>query len=193
MAQFMMDPKEAVSGGHLDPVCCAFWGGRGREKIAGPSIPCLTGAPLSLGSAQQQPIEDQYQTRLLLTIVRHGEKQTHRALHRACTMRWFLVRVLRIFGRFSGWQGCGGLRGRFRTARAQRQLLRQLLCCYPGNTPENHPTTEACMIHSNSIRGAELRTLGPVASIRLKQKIPGVPAGAVGCRIRDPGTRGYRW
>ena len=34
-------------------------------------------------------------------------------------------------------------------------------------------------------------TLGPVASIRLKEKkIPGVPAVAVGCRIQDPGTHG---
>ena len=41
--------------------------------------------------------------------------------------------------------------------------------------------------------GAEFRTLGPVASIRLKEKIPGVPVGAVGCRIQDPGTRGYWW
>ena len=32
-----------------------------------------------------------------------------------------------------------------------------------------------------------------MASIRPKQKIPGVPAGAVGCRIQDPGSRGYRW
>ena len=35
---------------------------------------------------------------------------------------------------------------------------------YPGNTPENHPPTEACM------GGAEFRPLGPVASIRLKKK-----------------------
>ena len=27
----------------------------------------------------------------------------------------------------------------------------------------------------------------------LKQKIPGIPTGAVGCRIQDPRTRGYRW
>ena len=40
--------------------------------------------------------------------------------------------------------------------------------------------------------GAEFRTLGPVARIRQK-KIPGVPAGAAGCRNKDPGTRGYRW
>ena len=45
----------------------------------------------------------------------------------------------------------------------------------------------------NSIGGAEFKTLGPLASIRLKTKISGVPAGAVGCRIQDPGTRGYRW
>ena len=40
--------------------------------------------------------------------------------------------------------------------------------------------------------GADFRTLGPVASIRL-EKIPGVPAGAVGCRIQDPGTHHCRW
>ena len=45
----------------------------------------------------------------------------------------------------------------------------------------------------NSIGGAEFRTLGPVASIRLKKKIPGVPAGGAGCRIQDPRIRGYRW
>ena len=37
---------------------------------------------------------------------------------------------------------------------------------YPGNTPENHPPTEPCMIHSKQHRG---------------------------CRIQDPGTRGHRW
>ena len=36
---------------------------------------------------------------------------------------------------------------------------------YPGNTPAHHPPTEACMIHSKQHRG---------------------------CRIQDPGTRGYR-
>ena len=40
--------------------------------------------------------------------------------------------------------------------------------------------------------GAESRTMGPSASIRQK-KIPGVPAGAVGCRIQDLWSRGYRW
>ena len=37
---------------------------------------------------------------------------------------------------------------------------------HPGNTPENHPPTEACMIHSKQHRG---------------------------CRIQGAGTRGYRW
>ena len=32
-----------------------------------------------------------------------------------------------------------------------------------------------------------------MASVRLKQKIPGVPAGAAGCRVQEPGTHGYRW
>ena len=36
----------------------------------------------------------------------------------------------------------------------------------PGNTPANHPPTGACMIHSKQHRG---------------------------CRIQNPGTRGYRW
>ena len=57
------------------------------------------------------------------------------------------------------------LSGRFCTVRAQRaQLL--FTCCLPGNSPENHPPTEACMIHSKQHRG---------------------------CRNQDPGTRGYRW
>ena len=61
---------------------------------------------------------------------------------------------------------------------------------HPGNTPE----TIQCI--QNSIGGAEFRTLGPVASIRLKQKFPGVPAGGgggVGCRLQDSGTRDCRW
>ena len=37
---------------------------------------------------------------------------------------------------------------------------------YPGNTPENHPPTEACTIDSKQHRG---------------------------CRIQDPGARGSRW
>ena len=36
---------------------------------------------------------------------------TERNKRTARTARSFLVRVLHIRGRFSGWQGCGGLRG----------------------------------------------------------------------------------
>ena len=74
--------------------------------------------------------------------------------------------------------------GRFRTA----PIIANYYVVYLGNTPENHPPTEACMIIHNSIGGAEFRTPGPVASIRLKKKILGVLAGAVGCRIQDLGA-----
>ena len=49
---------------------------------------------------------------------------------------------------------------------AQRGYSANCYVVYPGNTPANHPPTEACMIHSKQHRG---------------------------CRIQDPGTRGYRW
>ena len=57
-------------------------------------------------------------------------------------------------------------RGRFRTAHAQRGHSTNHYGVHPGNTPANHPPTEASMIHSKPHRG---------------------------CRIQDPGTRGYRW
>ena len=56
--------------------------------------------------------------------------------------------------------------GAFRTARAQCGHSANYYVVYPGNTPENHPPTEACMIHSKQHQGY---------------------------RIQDPGTRGYRW
>ena len=46
---------------------------------------------------------------------------------------------------------------------AQRGHSANYCIVYPGNTPENHPPTEACMIHSKQHQG---------------------------CRIQDPGTRG---
>ena len=45
-------------------------------------------------------------------------------------------------------------------------------------------------VKQQGLQGAEFRTLEPMAGIRLKNIIPGVPAGAVGCRIQDPGTHG---
>ena len=52
--------------------------------------------------------------------------------------------------------------GGFRTARAQSAHSANYYVVYPGNTPENHPPAEGCMIHSKQHRG---------------------------CRIQDPGTR----
>ena len=55
----------------------------------------------------------------------------------------------------------GGLGGVF----AQRGHSANHYGVHPGNTPANHPPTEACMIHSKQHRG---------------------------CGIEDPGTHGYR-
>ena len=41
--------------------------------------------------------------------------------------------------------------------------------------------------------GAEFRTLGLVASIRLRKSPWCTSRGVVGCRIQDLGIRGYRW
>ena len=49
---------------------------------------------------------------------------------------------------------------------AQRGHSTNYFLVYPRNTPANHPPTEACMIHSKPHRG---------------------------CRMQDPGSRGYRW
>ena len=46
------------------------------------------------------------------------------------------------------------------------------------------------LVYQEGLQGADFRTLEPMAGIRLKKIIPGVPAGAVGCRIQDPGTHG---
>ena len=82
------------------------------------------------------------------------------------------------------------LRGRFRTARAQSAHSANYYVVYPGNTPENHPPTEAYMIHSKQHWGSRIQDPGT----RGKQKNPHVPAeGGVGCRIQDLGICGYRW
>ena len=64
---------------------------------------------------------------------------------------------------------------------------------YPGNTPENQPPTEACMIGSKQHRGCRIQDPGTRGKHQTKKKTPGVPAGAVGCRIQDSGIRGYWW
>ena len=74
--------------------------------------------------------------------------------------------------------------GRFGTVWAQRQLLR----CLSWEHPCKAPTYRSMHDQFKTAWGADFRTLGPVASIRRA-----VPAGAVGCRIQDPGAHGYRW
>ena len=58
---------------------------------------------------------------------------------------------------------------------------------------EEPPTYTSMHGQFKAAWGAKFKTLGPVASIRLNKKIPGAPTAAVGCRIQDPGTHGYRW
>ena len=76
---------------------------------------------------------------------------------------------------------------------AQRGHSANYYSVYPGNTPENQPPTEACLIHSKQHLGCRIQDPGTRGKHQTKRKIPGVPAGAVGCRIQDPGIRGYRW
>ena len=57
------------------------------------------------------------------------------------------------------WEALGGVF-------AQRGHSANCYAVYPGNIPENHPPTEACMINSKQHQG---------------------------CRIQGPGTRGYWW
>ena len=80
-------------------------------------------------------------------------------------------------------------RGRFRTARAQSA---HSYVVSPGNAPENHLPTEACMIHSKQHRGCRIQDPGTRGKHQTKTKNPWCTSGAVGCRIQDPGTRGYR-
>ena len=76
---------------------------------------------------------------------------------------------------------------------AQRRHSTNYYAAYPRNTPENHPPTEGCMINSKQHGVHNSRPWDCSKHHTSKTKIPGVPAGAAGCRIQDPGTRGYRW
>ena len=58
-------------------------------------------------------------------------------------------------------------------------------------TYDNHQTKKKKFLaYQRGPTGAELGTLGHMATIRLKKKIRGVPVGANGGRIRDTGTYG---
>ena len=48
------------------------------------------------------------------------------------------------------------------------------------------------MVNSNQ-HGGQNSGHGTHGKHRPNKKIPGAPAGAVGCRIQDPGTHGYWW
>ena len=74
------------------------------------------------------------------------------------------------------------LRGVF----AQRGHSANHSVVYPGNTPDNHPPTEACMIHSKQHRGYRIQDPGTRGRHQARKEIPDVPAGAVGYRIQDP-------
>ena len=73
---------------------------------------------------------------------------------------------------------------------AQRAHSGNNYAVYPGNTPANHPPTDACMINLKKPRGSRMQDPGTRGKHQTKQ--PGVPAGAVGCRFQEFRTRGYR-
>ena len=69
--------------------------------------------------------------------------------------------------------------------RAQHGYSANYYVVYPGNTPENHPPTAACMINSKQHRGCSIQDRGTRGKHQTKKIIPVVPAGGVGCRIQD--------
>ena len=82
-------------------------------------------------------------------------------------------------------------KGRFHTARAQRAHDANYYVVYPVNTPENHPPTEACIIHSKQHQGRRIQDPGTRGKHQTKTKNPWCTSR--GCRVQDPGTRGYQW
>ena len=76
---------------------------------------------------------------------------------------------------------------------AQRVHSANYYVVYPGNTPANHPPYRSVHDPFKTASGRTIQDPGTRGKHQTKTKIPGVPAGAVGCRIQDPGTRGYRW
>ena len=59
--------------------------------------------------------------------------------------RWEVERQIVVGGHKPNQEG---IRGRFRTARAQRVHSANYYGDYPGNNPENHPPAESCTINS---------------------------------------------
>ena len=71
------------------------------------------------------------------------------------------------------------------TACTQRQLLANHYIVYPGNTPENHPPTEACMIHSKQHRGCGIQDPGIRGKHQIQTKSPWCTSR--GCRVQNSG------
>ena len=70
-------------------------------------------------------------------------------------------------------------RGRFRPARAQSQYI-----VYPGNTPENPPPTEACMIHSKQ---HAVQNSGPWDPWQASHQKNSPWCTSRGCRVQNSG------
>ena len=68
--------------------------------------------------------------------------------------------------------------GRFRTAPI-------IAIVYPGNTPANHPPTEACMIHSKQHRGCRIQ--GPGTRGKHQTKIKNPWCTSRGCGVQNSG------
>ena len=78
--------------------------------------------------------------------------------------------------------------GSFRTARAQRgnsAHSANYSVVYPGNTPENHPPTEACMIHSKQHQGCRIQDPGTRGKHQIKAK--NAWCTSRGCRVQNSG------
>ena len=70
---------------------------------------------------------------------------------------------------------------------AQRTHSANYYFVYPGNTPENHPPTEACMIHSKQHRGCRIQDPGTRGKHQTKTKNPWCTSK--GCRVQNSGPR----
>ena len=56
---------------------------------------------------------------------------------------------------------------------------------YPGNTPENHPPTAACMIHSKQHWGCRIQDPGTRGKHQTETKNP--RCSSRGCRVQNSG------
>ena len=63
-----------------------------------------------------------------------------------------------------------------------------LYVVYPGNTPANHPPTEACMIHSKQHRGCRIQDPGTCGKHQTEKKNPWCTGR--GCRVQNAATGG---